>query len=199
MSGHNRWGQIRHKKGISDQKRGQLFSKLAKVIAVAARKGANPDTNSELKTAIDRARDFNMPKENIEKAIKKAGEKGSAALNQVIIQAIGPGSVAIVIEAITENKNRTINEIKNILAKNGAKPVPEGSLNWLFDPVRGSPPKVLRTTRERAGETSSGVEKNWTPKNPLSVTDAAILAKIDKLFEELDDHGDVEEVYSNLP
>lgn len=174
MSGHSKWSQIKHKKGISDQKRGQLFSKLAKKISIAAREGADPATNFKLQSAIEEARSFNLPKENIERAVKKARDLESAALNQVIIQAIGPGSAALVIEAITDNKNRTINEIKNILAKHGAKPVPEGSLNWLF-------------------------EKNWVPQNPLSITDEVVLAKIDKLFEELDNHNDVEEVYSNLP
>lgn len=112
-----------------------------------------------------------MPKENIERAIKRAGEKG-VALDRIIIQAIGPASVAIVIEAITDNRNRTISEIKNILSKNDIKMVPENSLNWMFD-------------------------NNWTPRNPIEISDGNQRDKIEKLFNELDDQDDVENIYSN--
>ncbi len=114
-----------------------------------------------------------MPKENIERAIKRAAEKDSASLNELTVQAMGPGSVAVIIEAITDNKNRTIADIKNILAKNGFKMVPESSLNWMFD----------------AG---------WVPKNPLEVSDPAMRQKFDQLLEELAANDDVENVHSNL-
>lgn len=173
MSGHSRWQQIKHKKGISDRKKGQIFSKLVKKITIASRDGADPNSNYRLHSAIEEARALNMPKENIERAVKKAGEKGPEALSQVIIQAIGPGSTAIVVEAITDNKNRTINELKNILAKNEARMVNEGSLNWMFD-------------------------KNWRPHAPIELTDQTIILKLDRLFDELDNHDDVENIYSNL-
>ena len=173
MSGHSKWSQIKHKKGVSDQKKGQVFSKFAKKISLAAREGTNPTTNYKLQAIIDEARSFNMPKDNIERAIKRAGEKESMALNEVTIQAIGPMAVAIIIKGVTDNKNRTINEVKNILSKNEAKMVPEGSLNWMFD-------------------------KNNEPLTPLEISDQKALEKINKLFEELSDNDDVEEVYSNL-
>ncbi|MBI2670285.1 MAG: YebC/PmpR family DNA-binding transcriptional regulator [Candidatus Yanofskybacteria bacterium] len=172
MSGHSKWSQIKHKKGISDQKKGQLFSKLAKKISIAAREGTDPSANYKLQSIIEEARTFNMPKENIERAIKRASEKDTTSLDEVIIQAIGPGSVAVIIEGITDNKNRIVNEIKHILAEHEAKMVPENSLNWMFN-------------------------KNWEPNTPIEVT-PEIQQKLDKLLEELDNNEDVENVYTNL-
>ncbi len=176
MSGHSKWSQIKHKKGLSDQKKGQAFSKLAKKISIAARGGTDTSTNYKLQAVINEARDLNMPKENIERAIKKASEKGGVGLDVVIIQAMGPGSVAMVIEGITDNKNRTLSEVKNILVKNDAKIVPENSLNWMFN-------------------------KNWEPNSPLEISDQIIIQKLDKLLEELDAHDDVENIHlnTNLP
>jgi len=172
MSGHSKWSQIKHKKGISDQKKGQFFSKLAKKISIAAREGAEPSANYKLQSVIEEARTFNMPKENIERAIKRTSEKDAAALNEITIQAMGVGGGAIVIEGITDNKNRTINKIKHILAQNDFRMVPENSLNWMFD-------------------------KNWNPHAPIETT-PEIQQKLDKLLEELDNNEDVENVYTNL-
>jgi len=173
MSGHSRWSQIKHRKGISDQRKGQVFSKLANKITIATRGGTDSSANFKLQSAIEEARAANMPKENIERAIKRAAEKDAASLNEITIQAMGPGSVAVVIEAITDNKNRTIAEIKNILAKNGFKMVPENSLNWMFD-------------------------ASWTPKNPLENSDPAMRQKFNQLLEELAVNDDIENVHSNL-
>ena len=173
MSGHSRWSQIKHLKGISDQKKGQIFSKLANKITIAARNGIDPSANYKLQSSIDEARAANMPKGNIERAVKRATEKDAASLNEVTVQAMGPGSVAVAVEAITDNKNRTIADIKNILAKNGFKMVPESSLNWMFD-------------------------ASWAPKNPLEVSDPAMHQKFDQLLEELAANDDVENVHSNL-
>ncbi len=173
MSGHSKWAQIKHKKGISDQKKGRVFSKLANKITIAARSGTDPLANYKLQSTIEEARAVNMPKENIERAIKRATEKEAASLNEITVQAMGPGSVAVVIEAITDNKNRTIAEVKNILAKNGFKMVPEGSLNWMFD-------------------------ASWAPKNPLENSDPTMRQKFNQLLEELATNDDVENVHSNL-
>ena len=173
MSGHSKWSQIKHKKGVSDQKKGQIFSKLSKKISIVAREGADPSSNYKLQSVIDEARSFNMPKENIERAIKRAGDKDAATLNELIVQAMGPSGIAIIVEAITDNKNRTLNEIKHVLSENGFKMVPEGSLNWMF----GS---------------------DWTPRSSLEATDSATQQKLDKAFEELDNNNDVENVYTNL-
>lgn len=133
MSGHSKWTQIKHRKEASDHKKGQIFSKLSRKISIAAKEGPDPSMNYKLQATVDEAHAANMPKENIERAIKKASEKDSATLDSITVQALGPASVAIIIEAITDNKNRTIGEIKNILAKNDAKMAAEGSLNWMFD------------------------------------------------------------------
>ena len=133
MSGHSKWAQIKHKKAATDQKRGQLFSKLSKVISLAARKGTNPDVNSDLKNAIDNARSYNMPNDSIERALKKASDKSAALLEELSIEAIGPGGIALKIWVITDNKSRAISEIKNILAENSSKMVPQGSISWMFN------------------------------------------------------------------
>ncbi|OGM96358.1 MAG: hypothetical protein A3B86_04475 [Candidatus Yanofskybacteria bacterium RIFCSPHIGHO2_02_FULL_38_22b] len=133
MSGHSRWSQIKHKKGANDKKRAQLFSKLSKLISLAARKGANPETNMELKNAIEQARSFDVPNDNIERAIKKASDKSATQLEELSIEAIGPGGIALKIKAITDNRNRTIVEVKHILSENNSKLVPPGTISWMFN------------------------------------------------------------------
>ena len=132
MSGHNKWQQIRHKKGIADKKKGQLFSKLSKLISLTARKGVNPETNIELKNAIEQARSFDMPRDNIERAIKRVSDKSATQLEELSIEAIGPGGIALKIKAITDNRNRTIAVCKHILNGNNSKLVPPGSISWMF-------------------------------------------------------------------
>jgi len=135
MSGHSHAKTIRREKNITDQKRGQMFSKMARVISVAVKEGGpNPETNSKLRLAIETARSFNMPNENIERAIKRAtGEIPSEKLEEVLFEAYGPGGIAIVIEGITDNKNRTLGEIKQILNQNNGKLVSEGAVKWMFE------------------------------------------------------------------
>lgn len=133
MSGHSRWSQIKHKKSLTDQKRGQLFSKLSKAITLAARKGTDPKTNITLQNAIDQAKNVNMPSDNIERAIKKISDKDSAQLEEITAEAIGPGGVVLRITGVTDNRNRTISEIKKILSDNEAKMVQPGSTGWMFD------------------------------------------------------------------
>lgn len=133
MSGHNKWNQIKHKKAITDKKKGQLFSKLSKLISLAAKKGANPETNLELKSSVEQARSFNMPSDNIERIIKKTSDKSATQLEELSIEAIGPGNIALKIKAITDSHNRTISEIKKILTDNNVKMVPPGSISWMFN------------------------------------------------------------------
>lgn len=133
MSGHNRWSQIQHKKGITDQKRGQLFSKLSKRITLVARKDADPKSNAALLSAIEKAKSMNMSNENIERAIKKVSDKNQTQLEELFIEALGPGGVALKIKAITDNQNRTIAEIKKILTENNSKLVRPNSLTWMFN------------------------------------------------------------------
>lgn len=133
MSGHSKWSQIKHKKGITDKKRGQLFSKLSKLISLAARKGTDSSSNLELKNAVEQARSFNMPNDNIERAIKKVSDKSASQLEELFIDAIGPGGTALKIKAITDSRNRTIAEIKKILNDHSSKLVPPGSISWMFN------------------------------------------------------------------
>jgi len=137
MSGHSKWSQIRHKKGAADAKRGQLFGRLVKEIAIAAREGGvSPDANSRLRSAMERARSEGMPKDNIERAIARASGAGSdTQLVEILCEATAAGGSAIIIEAITDSRNRTINEIKHILSEHGAKLAEQGSLMWNFEKI----------------------------------------------------------------
>jgi len=135
MAGHSKWAQIKHKKAILDQKKGQLFSKLANEITVAVRQGG-PDVegNFKLKAAIEKAKSLGMPQENIERAIKRAsGIIEHENLEEVFYEIYGPEGVAILVKAITENRNRTTSEIKGILNKFGGKLAEGGAVKWLFE------------------------------------------------------------------
>ncbi len=178
MSGHNKWQQIRHKKSLTDKRKGQVFSKLARLITLAAKKGTDPKMNTALAQEIEKARAANMPGDNIERAIKKVSDK-SQALEDLSVEALGPGGVALRIRAITDNRNRTMAEIKKILSDNNSKLVQPGSLAWMF-------------TRQSFPEENLG---GFSQK--ISVSGAA-QGQIDKLFEALDDQDEVEDVESNL-
>ncbi|PIR41954.1 MAG: YebC/PmpR family DNA-binding transcriptional regulator [Candidatus Yanofskybacteria bacterium CG10_big_fil_rev_8_21_14_0_10_37_15] len=132
MSGHSKWSQIKHKKALTDKKKGQVFSKISKLLTLAAKKGTDPKTNPELFQILERAREVNMPGNNIERAIKKVSDKNQDQLEELAIEALGPGGVALKINVITDNGNRTIAEIKKILSENNSKMVQPGSLSWMF-------------------------------------------------------------------
>jgi len=138
MSGHNKWSGIKHRKGAQDAKRANIFTKMGRLISIAAREGGgSPDSNVKLKFAIEQARKFNMPKDNIEKAVKKGtGElKDGNDIEETLYEAYGPGQVAMLIKCATDNKNRTVSEVKSILTKSGGKMVPEGSVSFMFKQV----------------------------------------------------------------
>ena len=136
MSGHSKWHQIRHKKGATDAKRGQLFSKLSRAIIVAAREGGpDPDNNISLANAIQKARDASMPKDNIERAIARGRGSGpdGQAYERVTYEGYGPGGVAVFIEAVTDNRNRTAAEVRHIFSKRDGTLGAGGAVAWLFD------------------------------------------------------------------
>lgn len=135
MSGHSKWSTIKHKKAATDERRGKLFSKLAKMIAVAAReKGPDPAMNARLRMAVETAHSANMPKENIERAIKKGvGELEGSKLEEITLEVYGPEGTAMIVECITDNKNRTLSEIKKILSAHNAKLAQEGGVRWMFE------------------------------------------------------------------
>jgi len=134
MSGHSHWAQVKHKKAIVDAKRSKVVSKLMNAILVAVRDGSNPETNYKLKIAIERARDFGVSTESIDRVLKKAtGELKSGGLEEVIYEAYGPDNVALLIKTATDNRNRTLSEIRQILNSTGGKLATPGSALWLFD------------------------------------------------------------------
>ncbi|OGY61989.1 MAG: hypothetical protein A2745_01140 [Candidatus Harrisonbacteria bacterium RIFCSPHIGHO2_01_FULL_44_13] len=180
MSGHSHWKQIQHKKGTADQKRGQVFSKLLMAISIAARQEPNPDFNPRLRSAIEKAQENQVPLENIERAIKKASENKN--LGEIVIEAYGPESVAMIIEGITDSKNRTIAEIRHLLNENGAKMADPGSVLWSFSAEGGS---------------ASGGEKQWKPKFQQSLSDEA-KQKLNDLIAKLEEHQDIQKVITNI-
>ncbi len=136
MSGHSKWSTIKHKKGAADAKRGKIFTKIIKEITIAARTGGGDvDGNSRLRQAIAAAKAENMPKDNIEKAIKKGtGElEGGAAYEEVTYEGYGPGGVAVLVEVMTDNKNRTVAEIRHIFSKHGGNLGENGCVAWMFE------------------------------------------------------------------
>ena len=136
MSGHSKWSQIKRQKGVADAKRGQLFTKLGREISVAVRQGgADTQSNFKLRLIIQKARDNNMPLENIDRAIKRAsGGTDGAALSEVSYEGYGPGGSAILVQVLTDNKNRTLNEVRNILSRGGGNMGESGSVTWVFEP-----------------------------------------------------------------
>jgi len=135
MSGHSKWSTIKRQKGAVDIKRGNLFTKLSNAIAVAVRQGggiADPESNFKLRLAQDRARAANMPKENIQRAIDRAKSASGEMVEELLYEGFGPGRVAIIIEAVTDNKQRTVSEIKNVFEKNGGFLSGPGSVSYLF-------------------------------------------------------------------
>src|SRR3990167_881597 len=134
MSGHSKWSQIKRQKGTADLKRGQLFGKIAKAIIVAAKNGSDPNSNLNLKVAIEKARAVNMPKESIDRAIKRGtGEIEGVKVEEVLYEAIGPAGIVMIIEAATDNKNRTNSEIKNTLNKFQGKLTGAGAVTYQFN------------------------------------------------------------------
>jgi YebC/PmpR family DNA-binding regulatory protein len=235
MSGHSHWATIKRKKGAADQKRGAMFSKLAKAISLAARTGGgDPDTNIQLKYAIDKAKQSLMPRDNIDRAVKKGtGElTDSAALETVKYEAIGPAGVFILIDCLTDNRNRTASEVRKILELRNAR---LGSVAWAFEPkgmvtlpaegvnedqltelvldagaedlqrsgnvfqvttAPGDLEAVRRALTEKGVKIESA-ELTQLAKTPQPV-DAEVARKLVDLMGELEDHEDVQGVFSNM-
>lgn len=136
MSGHSKWSTIKRQKGANDAKRGQIFTKLSKVITLAVTQGGgvgDPDSNFKLRLAVEAARAANMPKENIERAISRASGKQDANLEEATYEGFGPGGFSIIVETLTDNKQRTVAEVKNIFNKNGGSLGSEGSVAYQFE------------------------------------------------------------------
>jgi len=135
MSGHSKWHSIKHKKGAADAKRGKIFTKHAKLITIAAKNGGDPDMNPGLRTAILNAKADNVPNSNIEKSIKKGSgaDKDAAVFVEVTYEGYGPEGTSVLVEVLTDNKNRSVTNVKNIINKNGGKMGESGTVGWKFD------------------------------------------------------------------
>ncbi len=239
MAGHSKWAQIKHKKAVVDARRGKLFSKLAKEISVAARLGGgDPDMNPRLRAVIEKAKAANMPQDNIKRAIQKGtGELPGAAYEEVIYEGYGPGGVALMILATTDNKNRTVAEIRHLMSKHGGSLGEAGCVSWMFDKkgyilvpkseadedtlmaavldagaedLRNDPdndnyevitePSQLHAVKEAIeaqGIKVTSAEVAMLPKSQVRV-EGQEAEKLMKLLEALEDHDDVQNVYSNF-
>ncbi|MEX0748919.1 MAG: YebC/PmpR family DNA-binding transcriptional regulator [Candidatus Saccharimonadales bacterium] len=134
MSGHSKWHSIKHKKGAADAKRGKEFTKLGNMIAIAAREGADPETNFKLRLAIDKAKGANVPNANIEKAVLRgSGQLEGEQLQEIVYEGYGPGGIAVIVEATTDNKNRAYSDIRAAFSKNGGNVAESGAVAYQFD------------------------------------------------------------------
>lgn len=176
MSGHNKWAQIKHKKAITDGKKSKIFSKIVRYIATEARLSGGKESPG-LRSAIEKAKKVNMPAENIERAIKKASEP-SAQMENITYEAYGPGGVGIIIETLTDSRNRTAPEMKHIFSKNGFALGGIGSVAWSF-------------LKERTPEGMI-----WKPANIISLSDED-LELLEKIVDELEENDDVQDVFTN--
>jgi YebC/PmpR family DNA-binding regulatory protein len=237
MSGHSHWATIKHKKGAIDAKRGKLFSKLSRAIIIAARHGGgDPEMNLKLRYAIDKARAVSMPKDNIERAVKRGtGEVEGQTFEELTYEGYGPGSVAVMVDVLTDNRNRTNGEVRKIFERSGGKLGSAGSVAYLFErkglfsvPAAGVDEDTLMGIAldggaddlKRSGSTfeitcdptsfnavQEALKKNnITPQvaeiaqigKALVDVDAETAKKVMRLVEALDDHDDVQNVYTNL-
>jgi len=235
MAGHSKWANIKHRKGAQDKKKGKIFGKLSKAITIAAKSGGDPDANLSLKHAIDKARQANMPSANISNAIKKGtGELGDVILVELLYEGFGPGGVAVIVEAVSDNRNRTTPEIKKMFEKLGGNLGNQGSVSFMFSrqgiismPGEGlDEDEVFEVLADAGAEDFEAVEGSyivttgptdlhsvlraiqgkgwevetadifWMPNTPVAV-DPSKLAKLERFLEALEDHDDVQSVYSN--
>jgi YebC/PmpR family DNA-binding regulatory protein len=174
MSGHSKWAQIKRQKAVVDQKRGRAFTKLARAITLAARQGENPNMNAALRIAITKAQEANMSKENIERAIERA-QSDKDKDEALLLEAYGPEGTAFLISTLTDNRNRTVAEIRHILATHEASLVPTGSVQWQFQ--------------------QQGTQ--FIPKHPLKINES-VQEQVKRLASALSEHTDVLTVTTNI-
>ena len=175
MAGHSKWANIKHKKAAKDAKRGKIFTRHAKNIQVESRLAGGDVNSPGLRTAIEAAKKDNVPKENIERAVAKGSGVGGEVLERITYEAYGPGGVAIVIETLTDSRNRTAAEIRHLLSKNGVELANPGAATWAF--------------------TKQGTE--WIPQTTVDISDTE-MEKLEALVEAIEDHDDVQQVFVNL-
>lgn len=236
MSGHSKWHTIKHKKAALDSKRGKLFTRIIKEIVIAARHGGgDPDSNARLRTAITAAKGVSMPSDNIQRAIKRGtGELEGGQIDEIMFEGYGPGGAAVLVSSATDNRNRTVSEIRHMFGKHGGNLGEQGSVGWMFerksqiiieqehaeedalmdlvlnagaDDLKGdgswevlSAPenheKVLEAI-QKAGIATVSAEIAMVPKNLVKLEGPNAKAML-KLSEALEDHDDVQNVWSNF-
>ncbi len=219
MSGHSKWSSIKHKKGAADAKRGKLFSKLTRAIIVAAREGgADPAGNLALQNAIEKARSYSMPKDNIDRAIAKGSgaDADTSAFETVVYEGYGPSGVAVIVEALTDNRNRTAGEVRHTFAKNDGNLGGSGAVAWLFErrgvllvPVDGVDEDELTLTAAEGGADDVSIDGSSyqvlsAPEQLAAVREAieaagftvesAELTMLPKTTVEVADEGDAKKV-----
>jgi YebC/PmpR family DNA-binding regulatory protein len=238
MSGHNKWSTIKHKKGAADAKRGKVFTRILKEMTVAARMGGgDPNGNPRLRAAVAEAKANNMPKDNIERAIKRGtGELEGATYEEITYEGYGPGGVAVIVEALTDNTNRTTPEIRHMFEKQGGNLGTPGSVRFQFDKkgyfaveksvvgedklmeialeagaddLQSDDPETydvytapenfepVRQALEKAGITTIEAKLGMIPQNYVTL-DENKSKQVMRLLENLDDHDDVQNVWSNF-
>ena len=238
MSGHSKWANIKHRKAAQDAKRGNLFQKLVRAIIIAAKDGGgDPAMNMRLKTAIERAKAVSVPNDNITRAIKRGtGELGDISYDELTYEVIGPSGIAVLVNVMTDNRNRTTPEIRALLARNGGQMGSEGSVAWMFDrkgviEVKGenldedelmtlgldagmsdmeasdegftlycepSDLDTLQKALEDAKYVVDNAEVSMVAKTPVSISDPEAARKVLRLVDALEEHDDVQNVYSNF-
>lgn len=236
MSGHSKWATIKHKKAALDAKRGKMFTRIIKEITIAARHGGDPDANPRLRTAILAAKGVSMPADNIKKAIMRGtGELEGGQIDEVVFEGYGPGGAAVLVKVATDNRNRTVSEIRHVFSKNGGNLSEQGSVSWMFerksqilvpqekasedqlmgivldagaDDLRADGPhweilsapeshEAVLTALEKAGIPHESAEVAMVPKNLIKLEGKTADAML-RLSEALEEHDDVQSVYSNF-
>jgi len=236
MSGHSKWATIKHKKAATDAKRGKIFTRLIKEITIAARSGGDPDGNPRLRTAITAAKNVSMPADNIKKAIMRGtGELEGGQIDEVMFEGYGPGGAAVLVSVATDNRNRTVSDIRHMFSKNGGNLGEQGSVAWMFDRKSqivvdkeiASEDQLMDLVLESGAEDLKDSGDSWEiisdPAMHEAVLEAVQKAKLEtlsaevamvpknlmklegkpaqgmmKLMEVLEEHDDVQNVYSNF-
>ncbi|MBY0372867.1 MAG: YebC/PmpR family DNA-binding transcriptional regulator [Bryobacteraceae bacterium] len=236
MSGHSKWHTIKHKKAALDSKRGKLFTRLIKEIVIAARNGGDPDGNPRLRTAITAAKAVSMPNDNIQRAIKRGtGELAGDEIIEVMYEGYGPGGAALLVAAATDNRNRTVSDVRSIFTKHGGNMGEPGSVAWMFkrrssvviEKAKATEDTLMNLVLEVGGEDLRDDGETWTILSDPNAHDAMVAAvekakietvsaeiaytaentiKLDgaqarsmlKLYDALDDHDDVQNIWGNF-
>lgn len=236
MSGHSKWATIKHKKGALDAKRGKIFTRLIKEISIAAKAGGDVDKNPRLRKAVQDAKAENMPADNIKRAIQRGtGELPGVSYEEVTYEGYGPGGVAILVDVTTDNRNRTVSEIRHVFGKNGGNMAEAGAVGWMFHKkgvivvpkAAASEDDLMNIVLEAGGEDLKAEGDTWEILTPPDTYDAVLDAvkkanltptsnevtmvpqnytmlegsaasQMLRLLEALDEHDDVQHVYSNF-